>query len=76
MKRNTVARRRPPRARQAGRRTTDAWNERIDDELDLARLLAGLHDAGPRRRAPPAAPSRRWPTPRSPSCCTTPSSSS
>ena len=59
MKRNTVARRRPPRARQAGRRTTDAWNERIDDELDLARLLAGLHDAGPRRLAPPAAPSPR-----------------
>ena len=58
MKRNTAARSRP-RGQQAGRRPTEAWNELIDDELDLARLLAGLHDAGPRRLAPPAAPSRR-----------------
>ena len=59
MKRNTVARRRPPRARQAGRRTTDAWNERIDDELDLARLLAGLDHPTPRRLTPQAGASRR-----------------
>ena len=58
MKRNTAARRRA-REQQAGRRPTEAWNELIDDELDLARLLAGLDHPTPRRLTPQAGASRR-----------------